>query len=84
MHVPRITLPRSATLRATAELATPLRTLPEGGTLVLDTSNPAPSDTAALQLLLALRQGRVGPGRGSAGPDGRVGHLCCAGIDPLC
>ncbi len=84
MSVLRFTLPPSATLRTTATLATHLCALPGEGDLELDASELQQLDTAALQLLVALQQGRVGRTSVSAVPDDHAWRFRCVGIDPLC
>jgi len=71
-------------LRTSAELATHLRALPRDGDLVLDASDLTQCDTAALQLLVALRQGRVGRTSVTSVPDDHAWRFRCVGIDPLC
>lgn len=84
MSVLRFTLPPLATLRSTATLATELCALPGDDDLELDASGLTHCDTAALQLLVALRQGRVGRTRVTAVPDDHAWRFRCVGIDPLC
>lgn len=80
----RFTLPRTATLRTVGELGLQLQTLPGDGDLVVDASELAQCDAAALQLLLALRQGRAGRTIVAEVPDDQAWRFRCVGIDPLC
>ena len=84
MSTLRFTLPRTTTIRTVQELAPQLRTLPVDGELVVDASDLAQCDAAALQLLLALRASRAGRTTVTAVPDDQAWRFRCVGIDPCC